>query len=924
MTFGASMTRAPRVFDLDAGQSAWEKVSLSSEFKQLIVGSAGSSAFLRDLIERESDWLAGALLGDPADVFDQVIKSVAALAVADLKAGLRTARRRVALFVGLADLAGVWPLETITDALTRFADIAVERAFGAATRRERERGKLEGLVKDRPMYGLAVLAMGKMGAFELNYSSDIDLIVLIDETAIDPEAFNAVRPAYVRATRNAVAMLTEITADGFVFRTDLRLRPDPAVTPVALSMAAAERYYESLGRTWERAAYIKARTCAGDIEAGDTFLKRLSPFIWRRHLDFAALRDAHDMRLKIQSHKRIAGLPAYQGRDLKLGPGGIREIEFFTQTRQIIAGGRDPSLRRKATVDGLKALAAKGWVEKGDTETLIDDYRSLREAEHRIQMIADQQTHQVPVSDDAFQRFACLMDMDKEELGENIVSRGARVEAIAEGFFAPSKPAQVSPAMESPILEKWPSYPALRSQRAVQIFERVKPTFLKRISEASQPGRVLDHFDGLLSRLPAGVQLFSLFESNPQLVDLIVDICDTAPDLAEYLSQNAAVLDAVIAGGFFDEWPGLEAVEADLMAAAVAARDYESELIALREVRREWHFRVGVHHLRGMVDGEVAGHCYADIAEAVVRVLWPRVIAEFSRRHGPPPGNGAALVAMGSLGARRLHADSDLDLIVIYDAAPTDMSHGEKPLAAQTYFGRLTKALMTALSAQMPGGRLYEVDMRLRPSGRQGPVATTLPSFRNYQANEAWIWEHLALTRARVIAGGAALSRGIENVRREVLSQSKPKDQVLRAVAEMRDRLEQSQPGGGDFETRSGQGRLRDLELLAQAASYISDEEPPTALGEQLSFLPVLGLDAPTTKRLIEHQSRLWSLRAVRYLAGMGATADPENISGGLERFVLRETGSASLGALIQDLRIESAATADVVKTVLGEAGSPA
>lgn len=918
MSFANALTRAPRAYDPEAGADVWEKLSLPGELKALITGTAGSSPFLKGLMEREAAWLEEAMTHSADNAFATLMADARALEPRDLKDSLRTTRRRAALLIALADLGGVWPLERVTGALTEFADLAVERAFGAAVATELDRGRIEGADPDRPMAGLVALAMGKMGAGELNYSSDIDLIVLFDETAIEPDAFDMARPGFVRATRNAVALLSEVTSGGFVFRTDLRLRPDPSVTPVALSMSAAERYYEGLGRTWERAAFIKARAAAGDIAAGEAFLESLAPFVWRKHLDYAALRDAHDMRLKIQAHKRIPGLPAYQGRDLKLGPGGIREIEFFTQTRQLIAGGRDPELRVRGTVEGLAVLAQQGWIGEGDRDTLSADYRALREAEHRIQMIADQQTHQVPVTEENFARMAALMDMEPSELGSEIETRGARVEAIAEGFFAPSTPkAAITTTLTIP--EGWANYPALRSPRAVEIFDRVRPELVARLTEASEPEKALAHFDKFLSGLPAGVQLFSLFEANPQLIDLIVDICDTAPDLADYLGRNAGVFDAVIAGGFFADWPGTDALTDDLNEALVQVDDYEARLNTLRIRQKEWHFRVGVHHLRGLVTAEEAGQQYADVAEAVLRALWPVVVEDFVRRFGPPPGRGAALLAMGSLGARRLHSGSDIDLIVIYDAPLDAESEGPKPLAVPTYFARLTKALMTALTAPMADGRLYEVDMRLRPSGRQGPVATPFAAFGTYQREEAWVWEHLALTRARAVVGDETLRADIEAVRVDVLTTPKPETDALKSVREMRARLAEAMPGGGAFDARQGPGRLQDIELLAQTAAYLADGIPRTRLGDQLLMLPKLGLEEAAVSVISDAAALFWSVRAARLLAGLSVTSDPADVTGGLARFLFRETGAETPEALTQAMAEQAEKVAEIVDMVFGE-----
>ncbi|WP_292020424.1 glutamine-synthetase adenylyltransferase [Maritimibacter sp. UBA3975] len=829
MTFASQITRSPRPFEDDpAAEIAERFADLAPEVREVLAGAAGCSPYLKGLMEKEGDWLRATLARDPAEVMGSV--EIGGDSANALSASLRQAKRQVALYTGLADLAGVWSLEQVTGALTDFAGDATDRALKFQVGQEIARRKLPGATEDDiPTAGGAMaLAMGKMGAGELNYSSDIDLIMLFDDDRYDEDDFHDARASLIRAVRRMSAMLSENTADGYVFRTDLRLRPDPSVTPVIISMEAAERYYESVGRTWERAAHIKARPCAGDIEAGWAYLKRLKPFVYRKHLDFAAIQDAHDMRLRIREHKGLGGPITLPGHDMKLGRGGIREIEFFTQTRQLIAGGRDPDLRLRGTVEGLAALADKGWVPKDVAETLTRHYRFHREVEHRVQMVRDAQTHDLPNSDKGFARLAAMMDRDVETLERELSDALVEVHELTEGFFAPGETpeAEELDPEDAEIVEGWKSYPALRSSRAVEIFDRLKPDLIARLKGAARPREALVNFDKFLGGLPAGVQLFSLFDANPPLVDLIVDIAATAPALSVYLGRNAQVLDAVLGGDFFSKWPGVTGLAADLSETLEALPDYEAKLDGARRWMKEWHFRIGVHLLRGLTPPEEAALDYADLADAVVQTLWPIVTAEFARKHGDGPGRGAVLLGMGSLGARTVTASSDLDLIVIYDAPGDAMSEGRKPLGARAYYSRLTQAMVTALSAQMPEGRLYEVDMRLRPSGRQGPVATSLASFSAYQREEAWTWEHLALTRARPVVGTPELAEAVEEIRSEVLQAERDAEKTIADVVEMRARIAGAKGDGGPMEPKVGPGRLQDIELVAQCAAVLAPGTP--------------------------------------------------------------------------------------------------
>ena len=923
MTFAARLTRSPIPYENTRTEEVQARFAAQPpEILALLDGTAGCSPYLAGLMEREADWLDTALAGSPEEALAGALAATEGLASDALGAALRQAKRRVALLAGLCDLGGVWRLEEVTGALTTLADRATHAALVALTADEIRRGKVPGAAAEDAdtAAGIVALAMGKMGAGELNYSSDIDLICLFDETRYDPDDAQEARASFIRVVRRMTAMLSDLTAEGYVFRTDLRLRPDASVTPVCISMAAAEQYYEAQGRTWERAAFIKARACAGDIAAGERFLKTLTPFVWRKHLDFAAIQDAHDMRLRIRDHKGLHGPIVLEGHNMKLGVGGIREIEFFTQTRQLIAGGRDPDLRDRRTVEGLAALAAKGWVPGTDAAELTDLYRAHREVEHRIQMVGDAQTHDLPTNAEGIDRLARMMgEGDTARWREGLRARLTRVSELTEGFFAPGETGDL-PEMSADaraIVDGWRGYPALRSERAVTIFKRVQPELLHRLTRAANPDEALRQFDGFLSGLPAGVQLFSLFDANPQLIDLIVDICSTAPGLAAYLSRNSAVLDAVIGGGFFSEWPGTGALADELAAKLAEVPDYEGKLTTARRWQREWHFRIGVHHLRGLIDAAQAGREYADLAGAVLQALWPAVVADFSAKHGTAPGRGAVVLGMGSLGAERLNAASDLDLIVVYDAAGVEASEGTRPLAARAYYARLTQALVTGLSAPMAEGRLYEVDMRLRPSGRQGPVATSLSSFESYQMDEAWTWEHLALTRARPVAGDAALAEEIEAIRQKVLAAKSTGAAILTDTADMRARIFAAKAPDGEWEAKIGPGRLQDIELLAQS-SALRAAAPVRRVEQQLRAGKAAGHYGAAEEQALQSAYRfLWRLQAGGRLLSE-RPLDIEAIGEGGRAFLLRETDTSELGDLASRLAAHVAKAEEIIAAILG------
>jgi len=941
MTFLQRLSTCPLPHDRAKGaEFAARFGDFGPEFADLVRGMTGCSPYLAGLLEREETWLRGVLDQPPEAVAEAILGALdPALHPQgtddDLGRSLRQAKRRMALYSGLCDLGGVWPLEAVTGALTALADRAVSVCLSSLVAGEQARGKLPPVAprdgaSDGPRDGgLFALAMGKMGAGELNYSSDIDLIVLFDEALYPGEAYADVRRVLIRVVQRMMRLLSDVTADGYVFRTDLRLRPDPSVTPVVIGMGAAERYYESQGRTWERAAMIKARVCAGDLQAGARFLGDIAPFIWRRHLDFATIEEAHAMRLRIRAHKNLGGPIQLPGHDVKLGRGGIRDIEFFTQTRQLTCGGRDPDLRGRATKPALAALAEKGWIGRDMAADLSGQYTRHRLLEHRIQMIEDAQTHVCPTTPDGLARLAAFSgEADPAAFVAREQARFIAVEAVTEPFFAPpeaeAEAASVwaafpDPARVDETVRGWQGLPALRSDRARAIFERLAPGLAERLLGAAQPETALAQFDRFLRGLPAGVQVFSLFEANPRILDLLVDICATSPRLAEYMGRNAQVLDAMLSSDFFARLGSADALTADLEAVCAEAGDYEAMLDRARIWSREMRFRAGVQLLRGIASPEEAAADFSALAVATVRALLPGVTQEVARRHGPPPGAGAAVVAMGKLGSGEMTAASDLDLIVIYDAPPDAMSQGRKALAPPAYYARLTQTLILALTVPTAEGTLYEVDMRLRPSGRQGPVATGLASFAAYQKQEAWTWERLALTRARVIAGPPDLVCRVEAAIGAALSAPAEPARIRADMRDMRARIAGAAGAAArdPFEVKQGAGRMLDIELVLQAGRVLTPQVTARAPRGMIPGLIGAGyLDAGQGADLARALTRLATIQQITRLA-LGEGFDPARAGPGLTALVCRMTGARDLDDLAALLAADRDAAIAVVAGLL-------
>jgi glutamate-ammonia-ligase adenylyltransferase len=835
--------------------------------RYLLTGALSGAAYLAALAQRDPGLLADCLTRDPDVHLEEAGAELSAAAEAakspkEIMAALRRYKRRIALLVGLADLGGVWPTEGTLRAMSMAADKAVDQTVKFLFRRARTAGQIVGASTAAPR-GYFVIAMGKLGGHELNYSSDIDIIVFYDaEQAglapdIEPSDF------FVRLTRELVRLLQEHTGDGYVFRTDLRLRPDPGATQVALSTDAGLTYYESFGQNWERAALIKARVIAGDIEAGEEFLRQLAPFIWRKYLDFAAIADIHAMKRRVHAHKGH-GTIAVAGHDIKLGRGGIRDIEFFAQTQQLIAGGRHPELRLRGTIETLNELANGGWIEPKTAEDLTEAYLFLRRVENRLQMIGDQQTHVLPDEPEELRRVAALSGFaDANAFADALLGELATVETHYGALFEKlpllpeTAPSIVLPSDEGDpaalaALEKlgfrnpqqaiaavraWQSgrYPATRSERARERLSEFLPSLLDTFGRTAEPDLALATFDKVMAEMPAGVQLFSLLAANPSLLRLVADIMGTAPRLAAILGRRPRLLDAVLDPGFFGAVPTPAKLKELVIRVLDQAYDYQDALDRSRIVGREQGFLIGVRVISGTITAPQAGAAYATLAETLISTLAARVEAELERQHGRVPGGQVAVIAMGKLGGREMTAASDLDLITVYDfEGESAQSQGPKSLPGSQYYTRFTQRLIAALSAQTAEGSLYQVDMRLRPSGSQGPVATKLASFIDYQRNSAWTWEHLALTRARVVSGPPELRQTIERTIAEVLRRKRDRAKVAADVRVMRNKIEDEKGTRDIWDLKHVRGGLIDIEFLTQFLQVVSAHEHPEVLDQNI------------------------------------------------------------------------------------------
>ncbi|WP_281300885.1 MULTISPECIES: bifunctional [glutamine synthetase] adenylyltransferase/[glutamine synthetase]-adenylyl-L-tyrosine phosphorylase [unclassified Iodidimonas] len=818
-----------------------------AETKALVHAMAGNSPFLARLLQMCPNALLALLSLGPDAAWTAQCENVrqqtySAANLDQLMQCLRIAKMRMALLVAAADLSGQWDLGKVTRALSDFADLSIESGVQFLLRDRIQKGELKaGNDGDKPEdCGYFVLAMGKLGAHELNYSSDIDLIVLYDEEIAQATGPRSLSDCMIKITQDLVRILDARTAYGYVFRTDLRLRPDPGATSIALSVGAAESYYQSLAQPWERAAMIKARVCAGDRKAGAAYLQRLSPFIWRRSMDFAAIEDIHRIKNQIHRHhhheKGVFSLPGF---DVKLGRGGIREIEFFTQINQLIAGGRNPALRSKATLETLDHLVQHNRIKAIERDELAQAYQFLRMIEHRLQMIHDAQTHKIPEQPDDLARIACFCgfaspDALHSALKNHLDPVSRHYEALlpagdeTEDSGYPNEAALLSlleelgfanPSDMVQVIDRWQRgrYRALKTARARKLLSHCLKPLLEAFSGTQQPDRALSRFDSFIAQLPAGVQIFSLFQSNPSLFRLVARIMGIAPALAENMARHPHLVDAILDPGFFAPLPDQQTLRADLETALKRARDYQDILDIVRRWTDERKFQLGVQALEAICDVRETSLSMTNLADAVMETLLPRVEDQYAERFGRFPGGALGIVAMGKYGGRELSFGSDLDLVFLYDVAgDAQQSDGPRQVGPSRYFSGLGQALLTAFTALTSEGRLWEVDTRLRPSGNAGPLVVTLKTFAEYYRDAAWTWEHMALTRARLVATPEKMADDIRRSIHSTLTAGHNPKALLPAVFSMRERLAAQFATDNPWSLKHVRGGLIDMEFIIQ------------------------------------------------------------------------------------------------------------
>ncbi|WP_183985167.1 bifunctional [glutamine synthetase] adenylyltransferase/[glutamine synthetase]-adenylyl-L-tyrosine phosphorylase [Sphingomonas jinjuensis] len=814
---------------------------------------------------------------------------------------LRWQRRTLATAVAIGDLAGVLDLTEVTAALTRFADHALDLAIRTA---------IQERTPEAESRGFAAIALGKQGSAELNYSSDIDPILIFDPATLPHRPREDPQEAAVRIGKRVVELLQARDADGYVLRVDLRLRPSPEMTPIALPVDAAIGYYESQALPWERAAFIRARAAAGDMALGRRFLDAIRPFVWRRGLDYGAIAEIREVSRRIRNHY-ASGQALAAGFDLKRGRGGIREVEFFAQVHQLIHGGRDPTLRAPATRDALARLAEAGMIDAGEARDLADAYTLLRTIEHRVQMVDDRQTHTLPTGA-ALDNVARLHGLDDGAallalLDEPVRRVGAIYDRLDDGATdgLPRDEAALVEALAAAGIDEaaqtatriaeWRTgrYPALRSSAARDALEAVLPTLVTALAAAPDQAAATMRLDRLLEKLPSAINALRLLQAREGLAEQLVAILAHAPPLADELARRPALLDGLVDASAFAPVGSV----AELVAAMQGgdAGDYQARLDHVRRVVGEKRFALGTQIVVGAADPLDVSAGYARVAEAAIETLAAATIEEFARSHGAVPGSEFIVLALGRMGGAALTHASDLDLIYLFTGDFSAESDGAKPLGATLYYNRLAQRLTAALSVPTAAGPLYPIDTRLRPSGTQGPLVVSVDSFARYQREEAWTWEHMALTRARPVFGSAAARTATQAVIDAVLGGERPARDVAAEAVAMRAEMARHKPPAGPLDAKLAPGGLVDLEFAVHVVQLTNRAGFDPHLDKAIAALAEQGLMSPAMPAALDFLTRL--LVASRLLAPDAAEPDAATCA-----LIARAVGAEGWPAVVESL----------------------
>ncbi|KPF63829.1 bifunctional [glutamate--ammonia ligase]-adenylyl-L-tyrosine phosphorylase/[glutamate--ammonia-ligase] adenylyltransferase [Porphyrobacter sp. AAP60] len=852
---------------------------------------------------------------------------------ADAEVALRRERLALAAALAVGDLAGAFPLTQVVGELTAFADRALDRAIRTAIAERTGSDAADGFI---------ALALGKQGAGELNYSSDIDPILLFDRERLARRANDDPGEAAQRYARRVVALLSTSTAEGYALRVDLRLRPASEISPLCVPVGSALAHYQGAALAWERAAFTRARAAAGDIAAGENFLAAIRPFVWRGQLDFGAVEEIRALTLRIRESHEGPALPG-PGFDVKRGRGGIREIEFYAQTHQLIHGGRDSSLRVRGTRPALDALAAAGWTTAENARILGESYDRLREVEHRLQMVHDRQTHALPEGE-ALDNVAQLDGLaDGAALVDELTELTARTGRIYEELIGARKPAPVPVAMPASAMaqqlgslgfdepevlaeriESWRDgrHAAIRSPQAVAAWDRLAPALITAMAQSDDPLRAITRWERVIENVPSAITTFRLLDARPDLIARLVAALTLTPVLADELARKPELLDTLIDKDALDLPGDTQAIMARMRGAAIRA-DYEALLDAIRVITGEIRFALGIQLIEGLADPLAIARSLSRTAEAALTLAADATVQEFAAKHGRIADSELLILGLGRLGGGALTHASDLDIVYLFTGDFSAQSDGDRPLGATTYYNRLASRVSAALSVPTAQGALYEVDTRLRPQGNQGPLAVSCEAFGKYQREAAWTWEHMALARARVLYGSPSARAELDAVLAQVLHAPRDKAELRAAVLGMRSEMARHKHPGGPVDAKLTRGGLVDIEFLVhylQLKGETADGAPlaeavPHALDPDLAAALAGLADAGLLPADLAAPHALMSRMLV---AGRLLAPDGREPPASGARALARACGCASYDALLEAFDAARQKVAGVWKQILG------
>ncbi len=855
------------IYDADASALYWDKLNqicLNKEIPEIleyftlhedIISHIFSiSPYLSDNIILDIDFYQKIHTQDPQMVLENLLQqthnSGEIKDQRQIMRELRLLKKRVATLCAIMDICQIWSVMHITEKLSQFADAVSHSALNHILYALHDQGAInlnQNEADPASTSGVCILGMGKLGGFELNYSSDIDLIAFYDMDKIDCDDENRFKDRLLRTFKNFITVLEHSTADGYVFRTDFRLRPNPSMTPIIMHKNAMLHYYETTGLNWERSAMIKARPVAGNLEVGFNFLSEIKSFIWRKNLDFMALEDIYNIKNKINTHRTNFNLKLY-GHNIKLGLGGIREIEFYAQSQQLIWGGRVLEFRTQKTLETLEVLNKHGHISTKDKNALHEAYLYLRVLEHRLQMVADEQTHTLPETIEKMHRISAFMGYDSiasfetqtlyhlqtvTDIYTNLFSDkniGQKEIIGTENIFQKFK----NPSAVNTILSHWQSgvYRATRSDKSKQLLIQLEGQILNAFLNTEKPDETLLLFDKFLEKLPSGVQLFSLFKSNPELLHLIARIMGSAPRIGERLVQHPNLLDSLLTGRYLEPCVETKELQRILQNDFNDARDFQDILETSRRFKSEFFFEQGMRVLENKTTPAKASVDLSSIADVVLQGLIPNTVKNMQYNAGNMLGGDFAIVAMGKLGSNEMTYQSDVDLIFIYNHPDKNAkSDGKRSLVPTQYYTGLCQRIITAISSMTGEGQLFEADMRLRPNGNSGAIATALDSFINYYDNQSWTWEKLALTRGRIVYSSSNKLRDkIEQSITHTLSRKWDNNVLRKDIVEMRNRMQKEFNNDNPFNIKQCVGGLIDVEFIAQTYQLLYAHKYPKIL----------------------------------------------------------------------------------------------